>query len=112
MKAFAVTNPGIESVAAAEIGELINSENVSGSGGVMTFDVKDFRDFCTLAYRSQSISRVCYLICEFAVAKTIATTARNLKQELKDFRIKDGTDEDFVVECERHGSHDFTSHDF
>jgi len=112
MKAFAISNQGIETITAAEIKELINSKNVNSSSSVITFDINDFKDLCKLVYCSQSVSRVCFLLCEFDVAKSITTTANNLKQKLKDFKISDWADEDFVVECERYGKHDFTSHDF
>ena len=112
MKAFAITNQGIESIAASEIKELVTATNIDDSNHVITFDVKDFKDLCTLTYSSQSISRVCYLICEFDVAKSLAATTKTLQQKIKSFKITDWTEKDFVVECQRLGTHDFNSGDF
>lgn len=112
MKAFAITNEGIEDIAATEMKELVTATNIRSSNRIITFDVKTFKDFCTLAYSSQSLSRLCYLICEFEVSSSLAATTENLKQKLKEFKINDWTEKDFVVECERYGKHDFNSLDF
>ena len=112
MKAFALTNAGIEDIAAAEIKELVIAANIRGSSSVVTFDIKDFKDFCVLAYRSQSLSRLCYSICEFEAATSLVAAIKNLKLKLRNFKISDWAEKDFVVECERRGKHDFNSHDF
>ncbi len=80
MKAFAVTNPGIEAIAATEIKELVIAADIHCSSGLIAFDVKDFKDFCALAYRSQSLSRLCFLVCEFEAASSLSVAAKNLKQ--------------------------------
>ncbi len=114
MNAFAVVNQGIESMSALEIKELVPAANIRGSDGIIAFDVHDFRDFCKLAYCSQSLSRVCFLICEFEAAASLAAAAKNLKQRISGFKLADWiTDGDsFVVECDRNGTHDFNSLDF
>lgn len=140
MKAFALTNAGIEQIAASELKELASASDIRCSS-VITFDVKDFRDFCTLAYRSQSISRLCFLVCEFDAAESIAAAAKSLKQNMKAFKLSEiatrsalgnravsehaqnrrgGFDindwinesDSFVVECDRYGEHEFNSLDF
>ncbi len=114
MKAFALTNAGIEQIAASELKELAAATDIRYSSCVITFDVKDFKDFCILAYRSQSISRLCYLVCEFDAASSIAAAAKSLKQKIKGFKLNDWINEgdSFVVDCERYGNHDFNSLDF
>ncbi len=114
MNAFAVVNQGIESISALEIKELVPAANVKGGSGVITFDVNDFSDFCKLAYCSQSLSRICFLICEFEASASLAAAARNLKQKLKGFKLTDwiSDGDSFVVECDRNGIHDFNSLDF
>ncbi len=115
MKAFAVTSAGIEKIAVVEISELSSAADISSSGdGVITFSVSDVRDFCTLSYRSQSLSRLCCLICEFDAASSLSVAAKNLKQKLKGFKMSDwiADGDSFVVDCGRFGSHDFNSLDF
>ncbi len=114
MRAFAVTNQGIEPIAAKELNELVAVSDAHLSSGMITFNIKDFKDFCAIAYRAQSISRLCFLICEFEAASSLSAAARNLKQKLKGFKMSDwiGGEDSFVVECDRFGSHDFNSLDF
>ena len=111
MKAFAICSPGFEDVAALEISELIKSAPRSHSDGVVGFQPNDLKDLCLLAYRAQSLSRVCYRIAEFEVSGSLGPTVNNLKKKLKNFKIEDWTDRNFVVECSRSGTHNFTSHD-
>lgn len=113
MKAFAIVNEGLEKVAAADVKELVPATNFHSNDCILTFDVGDFKHFCSLAYLSQSISRLCCSICEFQVSKSLATTTDNFKQKLKNFELTDWLQKNsFVVECERYGEHDFTSLDF
>ncbi len=114
MKAFAVTNAGLETIAAVEIGELASAADVIINDGVITFSLSDVRDFCNLAYRSQSLSRLCYLVCEFDAASSLPVAAKNFKQKLNGFKMSEWINDadSFVVECDRSGAHDFNSLDF
>ena len=111
MKAFAACNPGFEDIAAMEIKELIKCVAKPEGNGVVVFQFNDLKDICVLAYRAQSLSRVCYGIADFEVSKSIIPTLKNLKDKLDNFKVEEWTDKSFLVECSRSGSHDFTSHD-
>ncbi len=114
MKAFAITNQGIEDIAAVELKELAVATAIRCSSSVITFELKDLKDFCALAYRSQSLSRLCCLVCEFDAASSIAAAVKNLKQKIEGFKLNDWIDDgdSFVVDCERSGNHEFNSLDF
>ena len=112
MKAFAVVNPGLEHTAAAEIKELTSATNFTIARGILTFNIKNYKDFCALAYRAQSLSRICYLISEFAVDNSLTVTMNDLKKQIAGFKVSDWTAKSFVVDCQRSGNHDFSSHDF
>ena len=111
MKAFATCNPGFEDIAVLEISELVRSDAKPRDAGMVVFEASDLKGLCLLAYRAQSLSRVCCLLAEFEVSGSLAHTLENLKKKLKNFRMTDWTEKDFVVECSRSGTHDFTSHD-
>jgi len=112
MQAFATTNIGIESIAVTEIKELTSAANLTTTPGLVLFDLKKLEDLCTLAYRAQSLARLCVLVGEFSATKSISATITNFKQILQKFPLNDWLHDSFVVECHREGQHDFTSHDF
>ncbi len=115
MKAFAISTPGLESVSALEVKELVSAA-ATAAGGIVLFPVKKFEELCVLSYRAQSVSRVCYLICDFKVETAISATAANFSKSLTEsgFKISEwlANGNTFSVECSRYGVHSFTSQDF
>lgn len=65
MNAFAITNKGIEHIAAMEIKELLGVP-AAEAPGVALFEYPSLIGLCRLAYQAQSLSRVCHL---FAVVE-------------------------------------------
>ncbi len=104
--------PGFEDIAAAEVEELIGAK-ATAAAGVVVFQVSDLADLCRLCYLSQSASSVLFLLSQFAVAKTAAATAENLKKSLRgaDFKAwfqKGATFKVAFQPCAA-ASHDFSS---
>ena len=82
-KAALITHPGFEDVAATEVQELTGAKAATAAAGVITFQVKELTELCRLCYLSQSASSVVFLFSEFAVEKTAAATAENMRKSLK-----------------------------
>jgi len=112
MKAFVVINSGLENTAVSEIKELTSATNFTIDKGILTFNINKYEEFCVLAYRAQSLSRICYLICEFTISDSLTTTMNNLKKQIESFKVNDWTAQSFIVDCQRSGDHNFSSHDF
>lgn len=78
MKAFAITNPGLEEYAAKETEELIHVETKTEKS-VVLFEA-DEQKLAYLCYRSQSLIKVCSLIDSFKI-----NSAKDLKKIRADF---------------------------
>jgi 23S rRNA G2445 N2-methylase RlmL len=61
MQGAIITNPGIEAVSGKEIKELIGADCKIGRS-VVTFEVRDIEELCTLCYCSQSAVKVLHLL--------------------------------------------------
>jgi len=64
MKALAITDKGIEDIAALEIKELINVK-AEIKDSCVVFSIKKLEELCLLCYKSQSVSRVLFLLNNF-----------------------------------------------
>ena len=111
MKAFAAVTEGFESIAESEIRDLAKAGSIALGKGIITFESPGPEDLCRLAYRSQSISRLCAEIACFAAAPSLKDSLADLKKSLK-ARPAEWSDGSFAVECTRKGNHEFNSHDF
>lgn len=112
MRCFAVVDAGLEQFAASELSELAGVDVLNAVGGVVVFDSNPEK-ICLVAYRSQSISRLCGFVCEFPVKPSLAVSIASFKKAIGSFDFgfwSDGAS--FVVECSREGNHDFNSLDF
>lgn len=83
MKGLIITHPGIESVAALEIKELIKKKAVI-KNSVALFETDDWEDFCTLCYRSQSAIRVLCLLFDSSL-----TDIEKILPELKQLALEE-----------------------
>lgn len=106
---FAVCERGLEDVSAAEVKELI-SESDETNDGIVTFPIYNEKELALLCYRAQSLRRVCGLILrgKFTELKDIIEQIKNMDM-LTPPPQHDKTS--FTVDCERHGTHNFTSQD-
>ncbi|MFO8016369.1 MAG: THUMP domain-containing protein [Candidatus Woesearchaeota archaeon] len=113
MKAIAITNPGIEEVAALEIRELIGkkAKSISSGESVVHFDAEDYHALCILCYRTQSLARVLLLLesFEFSSIDDIGSIAKNMAGG--GFRKLLTADTRFRVRCRREGNQDFSGRD-
>lgn len=114
MKSLAITHPGLESVAAEEIKELLgkNVKDVSTEPSVVFFDVKEYLDLCLLCYKAQSLIKVLLLFggFEFKNEEGIFSKAKQIAKgkELANFI---GKKTKFMVKCMRIGEHRFNSNE-
>lgn len=107
MHGLAITNKGIEKIAAQEINELIGATGILGET-IVRFDVKDLLDLCVLCYKMQSVGKVMFLLghVRFATDDEVYAYAKAL--DFSTFLKKDKT---FRVRCVRLGEHSFDSAD-
>lgn len=112
MKGIALTNQGIEDIAAKEIARLTKAKTKSADM-VVEFSAKDFEELCKVCYNAQSISRVLYLVKKFKVENNLVLTTKNIdtalaKASFSKWLNKENT---FKVVCKRIGKHNFTGQD-
>lgn len=110
MQAIAITQKGMEDIAATEIKELIGADS-KAEDSVLIFDAKP-ADLCLLCYKAQSLSRVLAFLGEFEANADFGVSSENLKGIMDKADFAEWTEEKFMVECKREGEHDFTSHEF
>ncbi len=96
MKAFAITNPGLESYSAKEIEELLKVK-VKTQPSVVLFDASEAK-LAELCYKAQSLIKVCSLIAELKLEK-----ADDLKKIKTDFTKIIPKNKSFRVKCARQG---------
>lgn len=118
MKGLAITNKGIEDIAALEIEELIGSKG-SVKESVVVFDFNKKKELYELCYRAQSIGKVLLLFDYFefnekkALLKKINKNKINARKQGKNVfgtnfvGIKNK--KTFRVKCKRIGEHNFSS---
>lgn len=110
MKGLAITEKGLEGIAAKEIEEKTGSKGKTDTTTII-FDVKKEKDLCKLAYTAQSVSRILLLVSEFKVSKELEETVENLKKKTDLSSVKKWSELKTRVKCEREGKHDFNSVD-
>lgn len=110
MNGLAITNKGMEDVCAKEINELIGGKQAVGDS-VVEFELSKLEELCLLCYKSQSASRILYLLSSFSVEKGLTETVEKIRTSLDKTGLGEWIKKDssFKVECERLGDHDFTS---
>lgn len=110
MKGIVIVDKGLEGVASQEIKEEIKSESKEEET-VVIFSMKSEEDICKLAYNCQSIRRALILINKISIhsdlEKSVEAFQKGIETELKKY-----SSNKIQVECERIGTHDFTSVDF
>lgn len=105
MKAFGVTDIGVEWCAALEIEEMVGAE-CDVHEAVVSFDASD-KELALLCTRSQSCRRFLRAIVEMD-----ASSLESMQKELGKALEKSYLDgKSFRVTCDRVGEHSFTSHD-
>ena len=107
MKGLAITENGIEDIAALEIKELINAETEIKDGCVV-FNIEGLTDLCTLCYKSQSISRILSLFDYFKFNNDILKPA-NEKIGKIDFSDWLGKNTSFAVRCIKIGNENIST---
>ncbi|MFH1212145.1 MAG: hypothetical protein V1659_04440 [Candidatus Woesearchaeota archaeon] len=114
MKAFAITEKGIEPYCAAEI-KLLIGRKAEASERAVFFSTEDVLDLCRLCYTAQTASRVVQLIFEVEVSENLEKTVEFLEAAVKkeSAALSGFLDDCSVirVSCERHGIHVFNSTD-
>ncbi|MBS3125384.1 hypothetical protein J4211_03995 [Candidatus Woesearchaeota archaeon] len=104
MNGFVLTNSGLEEISANEIKMLVKAQDVLIFPGRIMFSELKIQDFVTLCYQGRTFSKV---VMELASAQL---TGHLPPEELLD-GVKPYLAERAVVQCERHGEHNFTSYD-
>ncbi len=111
-RGLAITNKGIEDIAALEIKELIGQKSEVKEGAVI-FPIKTFEDLCLLSYKGQSFSRILLLLDEFqSKEQDLQKLFENLKT---DFTIAEKLVKKnnirFACRCGRIGEQEFQKQD-
>jgi 23S rRNA (guanine2445-N2)-methyltransferase / 23S rRNA (guanine2069-N7)-methyltransferase len=109
MKAFALTDKGIERVALLELDELIKVKG-EATERVIEFETKNNDDLFKFCYLTQSTQRVAISLASFDFSD-YEDFMKKAEDLLKEISWKEWFFEDtkFRVECERIGDHDFGS---
>src|SRR3989344_958786 len=102
MKGFVTLSAGVEEAAVSEL-RSFNAADVEAQGTAVTFSFPKVMDFAAFAYRSQSVSRLCILLAEFKVEKSLDAAIASLKSHLNDFKITGwvSTWDSFMVDVSR-----------
>src|SRR3989344_2851922 len=97
MKGLAITEKGIEDIAALEIEELIG-EKGKAEGCAVIFDIKALSELCVLCYKCQSVSRILFLFDSFEFNDALLKLAN---EKIKKIDFSDWLDKDasFAVRC-------------
>jgi putative N6-adenine-specific DNA methylase len=99
MEALAITNSGIEDVAAQEITKLTGSagSKCDVCEGLVSFNTKKFEDLFLMCYKLQSARKVILLLKKFK-----CSSIKDIEKEISKVEFKEWIDNNtrFVVECE------------
>ncbi|MBN1377433.1 hypothetical protein JW949_03845 [Candidatus Woesearchaeota archaeon] len=111
MKAFAITNKGMEDLCKEEIKELISCKNTEEKETIVKFDFKNLEDICYLCYNAQSVEKIIYYLGECKVKEKIPENEiKKIIEKIKWEKWLNKGDK-FRVKCKREGEHDFSSQD-
>ncbi len=106
MRLLATTNGGLESIAAAEVRDLLGADASVHHRGVIAFDGSE-EDVYTLHYRARSLHRIMAVLVDGTVTE-LEDVYRETRRAAIAERLPDA---DFGVVGTRHGTHEFTSMD-
>ncbi|NQV08759.1 hypothetical protein HQ529_02815 [Candidatus Woesearchaeota archaeon] len=104
MNGLAICHKGLEDISSSEIKELIGSDSKTEET-IVLFDGKD-KDFSLLCYKGQSFTKIIYLIDKFKFKNDLFKKIEESIKNPKEFTEENKT---FRVDCERCGTHDFSS---
>jgi len=107
MKGFAIVSKGLEEVASDEIKEHINAETETREAGVI-FSINDHFELCKLAYLSQSIDRVLFLLGSFEFEDNLFEKMKEIAAKI-DFSGWIEAEDSFRVRCQKIGTDDFST---
>jgi 23S rRNA G2445 N2-methylase RlmL len=111
MFGLGIVSRGAEEAARLEVAELLDVESDVKETAVK-FQVNDKRQLCRLSYRTQSMSRVLELLSEIQISEDFSLSLAAIEKALDDKELDRWLKgKKFRIECERHGTHGFTSVD-
>jgi putative N6-adenine-specific DNA methylase len=113
MDGLLVTHRGLESVAKLEVEELLKQKAKIEHCGV-SFSVKKIEELAKLCYLSQSAKRILLYFGSFKVGKleeTVKAVQAILDTSLSSKEAQPFIKQNFMVDCERLGNHNFNSAD-
>ncbi len=103
MNGLVLTHIGLEDISASEIKSLIFASDVKTAPGRILFSCKSEQDLVDLCYHGRTFSKVILLLSSF---KLSGVPDESILKDLKKY-----IDNTAVIQCERVGTHDFTSFD-
>jgi putative N6-adenine-specific DNA methylase len=110
MEGLAIAPKGLEFVSSAEITEILGAE-VSIEPTALVFPVKDVNELCRLAYLARSLRRVLLIFGAFNASQELPDAISNLRKLIDVAPFSEWLGNSFKVNCERHGTHEFSSQD-
>lgn len=114
MEGLLITHPGMEDIAAQEVGQILGKKATCDHGAVR-FPIPHLRAAATLSYKARSALRILVFWGSFPVT-TLSSTATEIKRIIKEVNFstpvtKHWPSRRFSVVCQRAGKHTFTSVD-
>jgi len=106
---FTVSDRGLGQISKNEIFELTNSEAVSDDA-VSEFKAQ-YQSAVEMCYSAQSIKRCAILFSKFPLTLKLEESAASVKNALSGVNFDFMKGKSFVIECERIGSHEYSSVD-
>ncbi len=113
MKGLIITNKGMEHISALEVKDLLGIEKgIKIDEDVVRFPINKLEDLALLCYKSQSASKVIYLLGEIKVTKNLESNIKKFSRVLENIQLGDFLkNKIFRVDCKRIGKHNFKSVD-
>ncbi len=110
---LAITDKGLGEIAAIEISEILGTEAsiISKSDSAVKFNT-NFVNACKLCYNAQSIKKCLMLIAEAQISADLEQSLASFLKLIEKESIIFLESSSFRVDCERLGTHDFSSVDF
>jgi len=84
MKAFCLTNLGLEKISIDEISKLIKIKNSKITGSIISFDIDSFKDLEKIYYYSQSIKRASLLLFETDISDDFSDIVEKLNKKISE----------------------------
>ena len=110
MKALAICDKGLEDIAALEIKELIKEKSQIKDNCVL-FSVKKLEDLCLLCYKSQSVSKILFLLDSFKFNNN--GFSDNVEKNIEKINFDKWLDKKttFVVRCDKINNNDLSTNE-